>query len=273
VTTPNDFIAKIFSKKKQSVWVAILGQKQSGKTDFALLIMNILYEMGLMEAFGSNMPLEASFPIDFIEDFQTLEKRCKMLNPNPQKYGFKRYLYFGSEMGKWLPKDQSWRNVDFIEKLQTVRKYGLSWIGDAISRVDSRALNEVHFQGCFMKLSQTNPTIAQYEDWVTGQITLLKKIPRTKIVFDTWYSANFYMEPQTSDNLVLPLNTEHEIVKKYLDTGSWKQAGVYTQEGKRALFKVLDYHYTHCLHEIALENEEPAPIKSDITKDSVEVTE
>ena len=272
MTTPNDFIAKIFSKKKQSVWIAILGKKQSGKTDFALLIMEILYEMGLIDSFGSNVPdLEATFDIDFIEDFTTLEKRCKMLNPDPKKHGLKRYLYFASEMGKWLPKDQSWRNVDFIEKLQTVRKYGLSWIGDAISRVDSRALNEVHFQGCFMKLNQTNPTIAQYEDWVTGQITLLKNIPRTKIGFDTWYSANFYMKPQTSDNLVLPLNTEHEIVFKYLDTGSWKKAGIDTKTGKRAVMKVLKFHRTHCLHELTEEKDVSVPINQEIVKDSLEV--
>ena len=273
VTTPNEFIAKIFRRKKQSVWIAILGTKQSGKTDFALLIMQLLFEMNLIDAFGSNVPLDAPFPIDFIEDFQTLSQRCKMLNPNPKKYGLKRYLFFASEMGKWLPKDQSWRNVDFIEKLQTVRKDGLSWIGDAISRVDSRALNETHFEGCFTKLSQTNPTIAEYESWVTGQRTLLMNIPRTKIVFDTWYSANFYMEPQTLEDTLVPLNEDHKIVKKYRDTGSWKLAGVRTQEGKRSLFKVLDYHYTHCLTSITEEKAGSTPIQSEITKDSVEVTE
>jgi len=268
VTRTNDFIGGLFPRKKQSVWLAILGKKQSGKTDFALLIMEILHKLGLIDAFGSNMPLEAPFEVDFVEDFKTLETTCRMLNPNPNKQGLKRYLFFGSEMGKWLPKDQAWRNVDFIERLQTVRKYGLSWLGDAISRVDSRALNEVHFNGCFTKVALTT---AAFENWVTGQRTNLYNIPKTKIGFDTWYSANFYMEPQTPEGATVPLNYEHEVVKTYRDTGSWKKAGIDSKKGKRCLFKVLDYHFTHCLPTITLEKEGSTQIEREITKDSVTV--
>lgn len=236
--------------------------------------MEILHELGLIDAFGANVPVEnPPFPIDFIEDYETLEKRCRMLNPNPRKKRLKRYLFFGSEMGKWLPKDQAWKNVKFIEKLQTVRKYGLSWIGDAIDRVEGRALNDTHFDGCFTKLSQTNPTIAQYENWITGETTFLRNIPNTKLDFDTWYSANFYMEPQTPENAIVPLNEEHRIVKIYRETGSWKKAGVTTQQGKRYLFKVLDYHYSQCLREEQQENQELTPIDSEIAKDFAEVTE
>lgn len=228
----------------------VLGKKQSGKTDFILYMMEILYELGLMDAFGSNMPMEAPFHVDFIEDFETLEKTCRMLNPNPNKKGLKKYFFFGSEMGKWLPKDQAWRNTSFIENLQTVRKYGLNWAGDAISRVDSRVLNEIHFDGCFKKLSPANPKIAYYEDWETDERTYLYDIPRTKIKFDTFYSANFYMKPQIEENKSIPLNPEHEIVKKYLECGSWDKAGIHRQEGKRAIEKVLKFHLDNCLHSI-----------------------
>ncbi len=81
------------------------------------------------------------------------------------------------------------------------------------------------------------------------------------------------MEPQLKDGAVVPLNTEHEIVNKYLDHGSWKKAGVYTQEGKRALQKVLRFHYTHCLHTLQETNDDPVPIKIKIPKDSEPVTE
>lgn len=234
----DEFIKSIFTRRKQSIWLAVLGKKQSGKTDFCLHLIEKCYELGLMDAFGSNVPVEANFPVDFIEDFETLDKRCKMLNPNPQKRGLKRYLYFGSEMGKWLPKDEAWRNTKFISKLQTVRKNGLSWIGDAIDRVEGRALNPTHFEGCFNKLSPTNPKIADYENWVTGEIIDLEDIPRTKIKFDTWYSANFYMEPQ-GETGALPLDPNAQIVKQYLDNGcSWKKAGIPTYKGKRAIIAV-----------------------------------
>lgn len=223
-----------------------------------LYLMNKLWELNLMDAFGSNMPMEAPFEVDFIEDFQTLKKACRMLNPP------KRYFYFGSEMGKWLPKDQSWKNVNFIEELQTIRKDGLSFCGDAIDRVDARALNETHFDGCFTKYNPKNPTVAYYDDWQTGERTYLQNIPRTKIGFDTWYSANFYMEPQTPEGAVIPLNYEHDIAFKYLDLGSWVKVGVHRQEGKRCLFKVLKYHRTHCLPEIAQEKQEAEPTKAEI---------
>lgn len=261
MTTFNDFIKAVFSRKTQSVWVAVLGKRQSGKTDFCLYLMEKLHQLGLMDGFGSNVPVDTSalskpFVVDFIEDFETLEQRCRMLNPNPQKRGIKRYFYFGSEMGKWLPRDQAWKNVDFIEKLQTVRKYGLNWVGDAISRVDSRALNEIHFQGCFTKPSVTNPTVAYYVNWVNGKQTDLYNIPKTKIKFDTWYSANFYMTPQNPDMANVPLNKEHEIIKKYLETESWKRAGIDTQTGKRAVLAVLRHHMAHCLSTITKDSPE-----------------
>ena len=250
-TDPTDlekFIKKIYNRKYQSVFTAVLGQNQSGKTDFNLLQMELIHKLGLGDGFGSNMPLKANFEIDFIEDFETLKKHCQMMNPDPKRYGIKRYFYFGSEMGNWVPQDMPWLNTKFIQELQTVRKYGLCFLGDGIARIDKRVLNEKHFHGVFHKVSKADPTIAFYQDWFHGGIPKLVNIPRTTIGFDTWYSANFYMEPQLKEGAIIPLNKEHEIVKKWLDHGSWKKAGVYTQEGKRALQKVVRFHYTHCLH-------------------------
>jgi hypothetical protein len=253
----DEFIKSIFTRRKQSVWIAVLGKKQSGKTDFCLHLMEKCYELGLMDAFGSNVPVEAPFDIDFIEDFETLDRRCKMLNPNPEKRGLKRYLFFGSEMGKWLPKDEAWRNTKFIGKLQTVRKNGLSWIGDAIDRVEGRALNPIHFEGCFNKLSPTNPKIADYENWVTGEIIDLEDIPRTKIKFNTWYSANFYMEPQGATD-ALPLDPNAQIVQAYLDNGcSWKKAGIPTYKGKRAIIAVAQAYLKIAGHHTQENQENP----------------
>ncbi len=269
-----DFIKRTYNRKYQSIWTCTLGPNQSGKTDWNLKQLEMIHDLGLGDGFGSNMPLEAPFDIDFIEDFETLRRRCQMLNPDPDKYGIKRYFFLGSEMGDWAPKDQPWLNVKFIKELQQVRKYGLSFLGDAIARVDSRILNEKHFHGYFQKVNKIRPQFAIYTDWVNGgKPAKLYGIPRTSIGFSTWYSANFYMEPQLKDGAIIHLNPEHEIVFKYLDTGSWKKVGVSTQEGKRALQKVLRYHRTYCLHNLQEEKDVLGPIKSDITKDSVEVTE
>ncbi len=265
ILTLDDLIKRIYNKKFQSVWTCTLGANQSGKTDWNLFQMERLHALGLGDGFGSNMPdLKADFEIDFIEDFETLKRRCQMLNPDPERYGIKRYFFLGSEMGDWAPKDQPWLNVKFIKELQQVRKYGLSFLGDAIDRVDSRILNEKHFHGYFEKVNKARPQFAIYRDWFNRKKVKIYDIPRTSIGFNTWYSASFHMEPQTPNDLNLPLNAEHEIVWKYLDNGeTWKDTGVHRQEGKRALGEVLRYHRTRCLREIAIEKDVPEPIESE----------
>lgn len=262
----DDFIKRTYNRKYQSVWTCTLGPNQSGKTDWNLYQLERIHALGLGDAFGANMPLETDFEIDFIEDFQTLKKRCQMLNPDPEKHGIKRYFFLGSEMGDWAPKDQPWLNVKFIKELQQVRKYGLSMLGDGIARIDSRILNEKHFHGYFEKVNKAKPQFAIYYDWFNRRKVKLHDIPRTSIGFNTWYSANFYMEPQTPDDIMLPLNPEHQIVKKYLETGSWKKTGISTQEGKRALQKVLRFHMSHCLGSIQQPAEDKAAsVTSDTT--------
>jgi len=126
----SDFLKQIYNRRFQSVWTCCLGDNQSGKTDFNLYQMEWIHRLGLGDAFGANIPnLKADFDIDFIEDFETLKKRCQMLNPDPEKHGIKRYFFLGDEMGDWAPRDQPWLNVKFIKELQQVRKYGFLVLG------------------------------------------------------------------------------------------------------------------------------------------------
>lgn len=261
--TLDDFIQRTYKRKYQSVWTCTLGPNQSGKTDWNLYQLQRIQALGLGDAFGSNIPLEADFPIDFIEDFETLRKRCEMLNPDPEKYGIKRYFFLADEMGDWAPKDQPWLNVRFIKELQQVRKYGLSLLGSGIARIDSRILNEKHFHGYFEKVNKAKPQLAVYYDWFNSKKVKLYDIPRTSIGFNTWYSASFFMEPQGPSDAVVPFNEEHEIVRKYLQHGSWKDAGVFTTQGKRAVMKVLKFHMSHCLHSIPEQEADLEQIESE----------
>lgn len=213
--------------------------------------MERLHDLDLMDRFGSNMPLDADFEIDFIEDFQTLKKTCQMLNPDPERHGIKRYLFFASEMGNWAPQDMPWLNTQFIRELQQVRKYGLNFLGDGIARIDKRILNEKHFHGYFLKAGKANPTIAIYHDYLTRKKTTLRNIPLPKMKWNTWYSATFYMEPQVPESINLPLNPEHEKIRIYLNSGnSWDKTEFSRGEGKRAIDKVLAFHMSHCLNSL-----------------------
>lgn len=253
IKTLDDFIKKLFNPKYDSIFTAVIGPNQTGKTKTALWKMIRCYELGLINYFGANIPdLELPFKYDFIQDLPTLKERCQMLNPNPKRYGIKRYLFLADEMGDWAPKDQAWLNVEFIRELQKVRKYGLSLIGTGIDRIDSRILSPSFFHGYLRKRSKNQPDKGVYTDWTRYPILKryqISTLPDTKINgFDTWYPAVFYMKRQLNAEAI-PLSEDHKIVKKYLLTGSWKASGIRTQEGKRALFKILEHHFTHCLTE------------------------
>lgn len=243
----NDFIKEIYGKN-QSIFTCVLGSNETGKTDFNLLQIERIHDLGIAAHFGSNMrSVQADFDIAFIEDFETLEKTCRMLNPDPNRYGLKKFVFFGSEIGKWAPRDQPWKNTEFIERLQTVRKYGLSMLTDAIDRVDARVLHPRFFRGEFEKPLKDNKKFALFTDYSNGRQYQFRDIPKTRIEYDTYETANFYMKPLIPEEAIVPLNESHKIVKEYMETGSWKKTGVTTQQGKRELFKVLDYHFKHCL--------------------------
>ena len=258
-------IKKIYTRKKQSVWTVTEGKKQSGKTNFVLRQMELLHDLGLAEGFGSNVQsLKAPFEVDFIQDFKTLKARCQMLNPDPEKHGIKRYFFFASEMGKFFPRDQPWRNTKFIEELQLVRKVGLNWLGDGINRIDKRIVNETHFDGKFRKVSIMRPDIATYHNYSTNRTVTIHNIKPTTLKYNTWESCNFYMEPQTEDTDI-PLNADHQIVKQYLAAGcSIAKTGLHANEVKRARDRVLQYYWKHHLEATTDEDNtivEPASIE------------
>lgn len=248
--TLTGLVKKVFTKKKQSVWVVTKGKKQSGKTDFTLRLMEILHDEGLADGFGANVEsLEAPFDVDFIQDYQTLKTRCQMLNPDPEKHGIKRYFYFCSEMGKAFPQDQPWKNAEFIAKLQTVRKIGLNWLGDGINRIDQRIVSADHFDGEFKKVSITRPDIATYHNFSNGQRLTVQGIKGTKLKFNTWETCNFYMEPQTENDGELFLNPDHQIVQQYLDADcSISKTGLHSQVVKRARDNVLKQYFKYHVH-------------------------
>jgi hypothetical protein len=253
----NAFIKRIYGKS-ESVFTCVLGQNETGKTDFNLLQLERIHDLGLAQGFGSNMKsLEADFEIDFIEDFDTLEKTCRMLNPDPKKYGLKRYFFFGSEIGKWAARDKAWENTDLIKELQTVRKFGLSMLTDAIDRVDARVLSPRFFAGEFEKPFKENKKFAIWRNYSTGQTMQFKNIPKTKIEYDTYETANFYMKSQ--GNTSIALNPRHQIIKEYLKHKSWKKAGIHPQEGKNAVLAVLAHYMDHYLDQ----EEEPTKAVSE----------
>jgi hypothetical protein len=246
----NDFIKHLYGTPN-SVFTCVTGPNGSGKTEFNLLQLERIHDLGLGVRYGSNMPtpehLKPNFEMDFIEDFETLEKICQMLNP-PNTRTIKKYFFFLSELGKFVPKDEAWKkdNIKFIQKLQTPRKIGLNMLTDGIDRIDGRVLNPMFFNGEFKKPYSDNPKYAKYKDYRSGRTFTFKDIPKCEMWFDTYYPANFYIDKQKDVDIPF-LNADHELVKKYREAGTCKKAGIHPQELKRARDNIIDYHFEHCL--------------------------
>lgn len=259
------FIKRIYNRKYHIVSTCAVGVNQSGKTNLNLFIMERLHELGLGDAFGSNTPVKAPFDIDFVEDFQTLKQRCMMLNPDPERFGIKRYIFNWGEMGKSIAQDMPWENTKFVKEMQLLRKFGLCILGDGIDRMDKRIFSPSHFHGYFEKKNKEHPEKAVYIDWTRkGKPIRIDNIPQTTLGYSTWYPAIFLWESPTPEATGVFLNHEHQIVKKYRENGSWKKAGIHPQEGKRCLYKVIDYHYSHCLKLDHEENQQKEPLIEDI---------
>ena len=244
----NDFIKHIYGQQN-SVFTCVTGPNGSGKTQFNLLQLERIHDLNLGVRYGSNMPipraLKPNFEMDFIEDFETLEQICNMLNP-PNTKRIQKYFFFLSELGKFVPKDEAWKeeNRKFIQKLQTVRKVGLNMLSDGIDRIDGRVLSPHFFNGVFHKPFPNNPQFARWIDFRSNRKMDFKDIPKCEMWFDTYYSANFYMKKQTTTEGEIFLNSDHQIVKKYLEAGcSIAKTGLHSQEVKRARDRVLKYYY------------------------------
>jgi len=269
-------IKRIYARKYHVVNTCVVGVNQSGKTALNLFLMERLHALKLGDAFGSNTPLTANFPIDFVEDYQTLKHRCMQLNPDPERYGLKRYIFNWGEMGKSIPRDMSWENTKFVKEMQILRKLGLCILGDGIDRIDGRIFSPAHFHGYFEKQSKNHPEKATYIDWTKkGKPIPIKGIPMTTIKYNQWYTAVFLWDSPAPEPEGVFLNHEHQVVKKYLEAGSIKKTGLSSEEVKRCRDKVLAYHLSHCLKALHTEDkiELSESVNPEITKEALEVTE
>ena len=180
-------ITNLFSRQT-STCVIIFGRRGSGKTDFSLLIAEILEHENIIKNFAANVKIyNSSFKIERITNLDDLRFWCK--NTKGKK------LFILDEAGKSLRRrtPMSSLNVKLLDDLQILRKYKLSiiFIAPHEKYVDSAALGSDVIDAVFIKPNFKNPKIALYDDWLEGTSLTFTDIPRTSINFDTWDVAPF----------------------------------------------------------------------------------
>lgn len=182
-----DFIVKLFTRGT-SAFLIIFGRRETGKTDFSLLISEILYSQEIIKSVATNLRIyEAPFPIEHITDLQTL----KFWSQNTQG----RKLFIFDEYGKAMRRrsPMSSLNVKLIDRLQVLRKDKTSTLAITVNEkyVDNASLGSDMLDGYFLKPNYKNRKFALYVDLLENYTRTLRGIPATSIKFDEWDPAPF----------------------------------------------------------------------------------
>ena len=182
-----EFICRLF-KRGTSAFLIIFGRRETGKTDLALLIAEILYNEGLFKHFATNIKIYSSpFPIKHITNLEDLNRWAT------DTLGKKLFIFdeYGKAMRRRSPMASL--NLKLIDQLQILRKYKLSTLAITVNEkyVDNAALGSDVLDGVFEKPDYKNQKLALYIDYLEYYTQTLTGIPGTSIEFDTWDVAPF----------------------------------------------------------------------------------
>lgn len=187
------FIRFLFYRQT-SAFITIFGRRGTGKTDFALLIAEILVKYCTFKHVASNIDVkdDAGLGIRNISNLDDLKEWCRTEKG--------RKLYVFDEIGRTVArrKPMSSLNVSLINEFQVLRKFKLSIIACTINPkyVDNAVLGDDILDGSFIKPylyndMKRNQKIALYQDLLRRFTKRLGRLPGTSVDFDTWGTAVF----------------------------------------------------------------------------------
>lgn len=225
-------IYKLF--KRLSVCCITFGRRDSGKTDFNLLVAEKINELRLIKHFASNIKIYSSpFQIEYITNLDDLISWCKALNG--------RKLFIFDEVGKSLRRrtPMSKLNIEILDNLQILRKYKLSilFITPAEKYVDNASLGSDILDAIFIKPNPKNRKVVLCLNLMDDEKTWFNDIPPTSIKFDTWDIAPF----KKSGSLKTPKFKEKdlEILWKWSHGETYKDLGVHRMQIHRLTTKFI----------------------------------
>lgn len=186
----NRLIIYLFTRQT-SAFVIILGRRDTGKTNFALLLTEILHKTGQFKHFASNIRIyENTINMQHITNLPDLTEWAEINSG--------KKLYILDEAGKAFRRrtPMAKLNIELMDKLQILRKYKLSFIFVTPHEkyIDGASLGSDVLDGVFLKPYFKNRKIALYEDKLETFDFTLRDIPATSIKYDTWDIAPFTLK-------------------------------------------------------------------------------
>lgn len=241
----DDFIAfiKHLFTRQISAFIIILGRRGAGKTDLALLISELLYELGIVNHVSTNIKIyESPFPIVAITNLDDLRFWAQ------ERKGRKLFVF--DEIAKAMPrrKPMASLTVELLNEFQILRKYKLSVVATTITekQTDGAILDPSIVDGFFEKPNYKNPKLALYQDQLEDLFSEWKELPSTNIHFDTYSSAPFTKHGKTRR----PKFKTEELEKlwDYAHGVTYKDLGMHPQQMARLIRKYLKEYMERDIH-------------------------
>jgi hypothetical protein len=239
-----DFFLHLFRRQVSNFYI-VFGRRGSGKTDFVLLISEILQEAGVIEHFATNTKIyESNFPIERITNLEDLKYWAK------ETKGKKLFVF--DEVGMTIKRrsPMSTLNVSLVNELQVIRKYKLSLLATTIEEIntDKAILSPSVLDGVFIKPSFKNPKVAYFDDRLEYSTRTLTNIPKTSIHFDTWDSAPF--ERYSKKRKPKFKDEEKNKILQWAEQGNWEGTGLHRMQGHRLLRKYIKENLERDLEQV-----------------------
>lgn len=227
-------LIKYLFTRGTSAFIIVLGRRETGKTDFALLIAEILYEARIIKHFATNIKIyEAPFPITRIDNLDDLRSWSETFR------GRKLFIFdeFGKAMRRRTPMARL--NVKLIDDFQVLRKNKQSTIAITVNQkyIDNVALGDDILDGWFLKPNYKNQKIAYYYDCLEGFSKSIDNIPGTSVKFDTWDVARFKEHGKT----VKPLfkDKDRQVLWEWSHGAKIKDLGLHKMQINRLVRKFI----------------------------------
>lgn len=212
----------------------IFGRRETGKTDLALLIMEIVHELGLSQFFAANVPIEnPPFEIKYLNNLEDLRFWCK------DTHG--RHFFLLDEIGKAMKRrsPMSSLNLQLIDDLQTLRKDKLNIIATTVNEkyVDQTALGDDVLDGVFRKENPFNQKVADYQDYLEDYFKSYSDLPRTSLKFNTWDRGRFTEHP--IGRKLCFKDKDLQLLSEWSNGKTIKDLGIHPQEINRIARKFI----------------------------------
>ena len=218
----------------QAPIVFITGRFGNGKTDFSLLIAEILLKHNVIKKFASNIKvLDAqNLPYTYITNLVSLKE---WLYPKriPKLFILDEA---GINVDRRNPLGKLNRQIRYLGFLLRKFRGKLIFISQRSKDIESTFADTDIWLATFKKISKTEALLVSN---VYDEPFYISDIPRTSIKFDTYDIAPFTTEPKYDE--LETQSFERKILYEWLECGSYgkvaKKHGLFTQQVKRIVLE------------------------------------